>query len=58
MIKVTDEDRQRFHELMRLNATTRGTEAVRAIRRELIAIINHYPKGHRIKAHLQLMRSE
>lgn len=57
MIQVSQADREQYQALMRLNSVTRGTEAVRAIRNQMLAIIRKYPKGHRIKANLQLMRA-
>ena len=56
MIKVTQEDRQQYQSLMRLVSVTRGTEPVRAIRNQMLAIIRKYPKGQRIKANVELMR--
>lgn len=54
---VSMEDRQQYQALMKLVSVTRGTEPVRAIRNQMLAIIRKYPKGHRIKANLELMRA-
>jgi len=58
MVEVTSEDRQQYQALMKSMFHTRGTEQVRAVRNQMLAIIRKYPKGHRIQANLQLMRSQ
>jgi hypothetical protein len=55
---VTQEDRQQYQALMKSMFDTHGTAAVRAVRAQMIAIIKKYPKGQRIQANLQLMRTE
>jgi len=53
-MQVLESDRAEYQAILAELNRTRGTEACRKLRNQLLAVIRRYPKGQRVEAHMLL----